>query len=1063
MLPFFLYSASYFYPQTIQSLTFMQKLCAAFCLLFFLSFSSFTQSLPAWEDPAVNQINRVPMRAEFFAYENAALAQANRKEDSHGFLSLNGLWKFNWVEKPADAPVDFWKKEYNDTQWKTFPVPGIWERNGFGFPIYTSAGYDFAHLLKPNPPAIPHNYNPVGSYRREVTIPADWKGKKIMINFGAARSNLYLWVNGQFVGYSEDSKLAAVFDLTRYVKPGKNLFAFQIYRWCDGSYIEDQDMWRVSGISRDVYLYTRQPLHIANLQLIPDLDATYTNGSLKMDITLHNPSAQKNTIVAELRDAQGKVVVTETMPNNGQTIARKIDVQNPLKWSAETPNLYSLLLTLKDAKGNILEVIPQTIGFRKSEIKNGQLLINGQPVLIKGVNRHEMDPFTAIYTSRERMLEDILIMKRSNINALRCSHYPNDPYWYELCNRYGLYVIDEANLESHGMGYKEHTLAKKPEWAQSHLERISRMMERDINIPCIVTWSMGNEAGDGDNFVKAYQWMKQRDNSRPVQYEQTSLKDHTDIYCPMYPSPERVEKYLASNPKKPLIMCEYAHAMGNSLGGFKDYWDLVRKYPLFQGGFIWDFVDQSFIDISADGTAQFKYGGDYGGPELPSSTNFLANGVVASDRTPHPHYYEMRKEYQNIWTKHIPGTPGKIEVYNENFFLDLSNYYLEWSLLVNGGKIESGVVMDLNVAPQQRTQLNLGYTLPNTTTQEVFLNVTYKVKKEYDGIPAGTEVAWDQLVIQERVPPFALEIPTYQGHSEVVKEGQITRVKGTNFEVSFDSQTGLMRSYTVNGAAFIKPGYTLTPTFWRAPTDNDYGAKLQEKLVAWKQATEKLTATSFTTAYGKGKTILTATYTLASVSATLSIQYEVNADGTLTIIEKLTTDKTKKAEEMPMLFRFGMEMTLPGEFKQLNYYGRGPWENYSDRKASAFMGIYNQTVAEQYHPYLRPQENGNKTDIRWAKLTNTKGIGLEITAEAPYEMAALPYTMNDMDGGKDKDESRMHAYQIAPKDLTVLTIDKAQTGMGCINSWGALPMEQYRLGYRDYSFTFRLTPVHLYP
>ena len=724
-----------------------------------LSLSANAQTFTEWHDAGVNAVNRAPMHTDYFAYESPELAARGERESSAYYMSLNGLWKFNWVRHADARPTGFWRADYNDRAWDTMPVPGVWEMNGYGDPQYVNIGYGWREQWKNNPPQVPTEENHVGSYRRTITVPASWKGKDIIAHFGSVTSNIYLWVNGKYVGYSEDSKLQAEFDLTRYLRPGQeNLIAFQVFRWCDGTYMEDQDFFRYSGVGRDCYLYAREKRRIEDIRVMPDLDAEYKNGTLTVDVKL------KGSAIAtlKLKDAQGKEVAAAT--TRGETVT--LNVSNPHKWTAETPYLYTLYAQIGELAP--AEVIPVKVGFRKIELKNAQVLVNGQPVLFKGANRHEMDPDGGYVVSRQRMLQDVQIMKDLNINAVRTCHYPDDPYWYALCDEYGLYMVAEANLESHGMGYDEATLAKREDFRKAHLERNQRNVQRNFNHPSIIFWSLGNEAGYGSNFEAAYDWVKAEDPSRPVQYERGGYNSKTDIYCPMYVSPEGCEAYCKDDSKtKPLIQCEYAHAMGNSMGGFKEYWDLVRKYPKYQGGFIWDFVDQGIHKVGTNGKLIYAYGGDFNKFDA-SDINFCNNGLISPDRVPNPHAYEVQYFYQNIWTTPVDLKKGQVKVYNENFFRDLSAYYMEWQVLKNGRVMRSGRVDDLNVAPRQTAVL----TLPIGSYcqhAEWLLNVSYKLKANDGLLTAGHTVARDQLVLNP-YKPAAIALANEANSNEQIVE-----------------------------------------------------------------------------------------------------------------------------------------------------------------------------------------------------------------------------------------------------------------------------------------------------
>jgi len=1007
-----------------------------------------------WKDPKINQVNRAPMHTNYFAYESEKAAKENVKELSANFLSLNGPWRFNWVHDADARPTDFYKTTYDDKGWTTINVPGIWEVNGFGVPLYLNIGYAWQNQFKNNPPDVPVENNHVGSYRREITIPAGWSGKQIFAHFGSVTSNIYLWVNGQYVGYSEDSKLEAEFNITSYLKPGKNLIAFQVFRWCDGSYLEDQDFFRLSGVGRDCYLYTRNTKYIKDIRVTPDLDAQYKDGTLAIEVML----SSSGSVQLDLLDKKGNQVATQTIKGNGK-ITGVIQVANPEKWSAEAPNLYTLIATLKDGDKTI-EVIPLKTGFRKVEIKNAQLLVNGQPILIKGVNRHEMDPKTGYYISPERMVQDIKIMKEHNINAVRTSHYPNNNLWYELCDEYGLYVVAEANVEAHGMGYGEQTLAKNPLYALAHLERNQRNVQRGYNHVSIITWSLGNESGFGPNFEACYTWIKNEDKSRPVQYEQARTNDFTDIYCPMYLPYAASERYAVRDDiTKPLIQCEYAHAMGNSEGGFKEYWDMIRKHPKMQGGFIWDFVDQSLHWKNKDGIAIYGYGGDFN-PYDASDQNFCDNGLIGPDRIPNPHAHEVSYFYQSIWATPANLTNGEINVFNENFFRNLSAYYAEWILLADGEIVQTGTVNELNVAPQQTGKIKLNYDLSDIPEgKEILLNVYFKLKKAEPLLPAGFAVASSQIEIQPykaSMPDIAYELTCKNCHAKPIAVKENDRhyliVEGHDLRIEFNKATGFLSRYDVNGNQFINEGGALTPNFWRAPTDNDLGANLQRRYSVWKNPVMQLTSLENKTENNIVEVI--AQYRMPELSALLSLTYLINPNGDIQVTQKLTAKKDTVVSNM---FRFGMQIQMPQVYDKIQYYGRGPIENYSDRNASTFIGRFNQTVAEQFYPYIRPQETGTKTDIRWWRLFAINGDGLEFSGAAPFSASALNYTIVSLDEGDKKHQT--HSPEVKKADFTNFCIDMKQMGLGCVQSWGALPLEPYMIPYGDYEFTFIMHPI----
>ncbi len=1026
----------------------MKKWLLGVCICFVMT--TFAQK-QEWQDPAVNQINRAETRASYFAYPCEKCAEKGVKEQAHNFMSLNGLWKFNWVQDQTDRPVNFYRTDFEDKHWVDFPVPGMWELNGYGDAIYKNVGYAWANQFAPVPPFIETKNNYVGSYRKVVELPAHWKGKQLYLHVGSATSNLYVWVNGQFVGYSEDSKMAAEFDVTKYLKPGKNLIAMQIYRWCDGSYLEDQDFWRLSGIGREVYLYARTPVHIDDLFVIPDLDAAYRDGSLQIKANLNRPAAMN--VELTLQDRQGNTVAkTGITPDGKGNIQTVLKVEAPAKWSAEDPNLYTLLLTLKDNKGNIQEVIPQKVGFRKIEQKDGQIWVNGKAVLFKGADRHEMDPLTGYVVSRERMIEDIRILKENNLNAVRTCHYPDDPYWYDLCDQYGIYLVCEGNIESHGMGYGDRTLAKEPAYAKAHLERDSRMVKSFKNHPSILFWSLGNEAGDGPNFEACYKWIKEYDPTRPVQYERAETAAHTDVFCPMYSSLETMEKWAKNDDKRPMIMCEYAHAMGNSQGGFKEYWDMIRKYPKLQGGFIWDYVDQAFRGYTEKGDMIYTYGGDYG-KYHGSDNNFNCNGLISPDRVPNPHMYEVRKVYQSVWTTPVDLEKGMVKVYNENFFTDLSDCYLEWQLLCEGAVVQQGVVYDLDVQPQETKVITLGYHPSDVPAgKEVLLNVAYKLKKAKQLLQAGYVVAEEQLTVKS-YDAFNAEIGEGKTKVDIYQDLAHIELKAGEVVVMFNKSTGWLESITMNGLEMLKDGYALRPNFWRAPTDNDMGAGLQLRFGAWKNPVMK--KKDFKVENKGNNAVVTVNYEIQDLAAELTMRYELNGTGELKISEKMKVDKTK--EKMPYLFRFGMQLVMPEHFDRIDYYGRGPVENYVDRKYSQKIGRYRQLVKDQYYPYIRPQESGTKSDVRWWKVTDIDGRGLLVRSDVPFYASALNYLQDDLDDGIQKEQR--HSGELKSRELTTVSLDGYQMGLGCRDSWGAWPLPDYLLPYDNYTFNVVITPV----
>ena len=1016
---------------------------------------------PWWLDPEVNEVNTMAPRAAFFAYETENLAKADQKARSERYLSLEGKWKFNFSKDHDKAPRDFYSLKYDDSQWTDFPVPGILELNGYGDAIYSNNGYPWRTQFRPEPPFVEERNNYTGSYRKMVTVPADWKGERIYLHVGSATSNLMVWVNGKFVGYSEDSKVSAEFDLTKYLTPGKeNLIAMQVMRWCDGSYLEDQDFWRFTGIAREVYLYARPQAHIADLFITPDLVNNYQDGTL--EVKLNAVGAKGETVMFSLKDKEGKEVAAQTakVGGNGE-VKVNFNVKNPLKWTAETPNLYTLYTTLMDGK-QVAEVVPQRVGFRKVEIKNAQVLVNGQPVLFKGANRHELDPVTGYVVSMDRMLEDIRVMKELNINAVRTCHYPNDPRWYELCDIYGIYMVAEANIESHGMGYGDKTLAKEPTYEKAHLERNESNIKIYKNHPSIIFWSVGNEAGYGPNFEKAYDLVKAYDPSRPCQYEQAGQNGKTDIFCPMYYDYGGCEWYAKGDNPRPLIQCEYAHAMGNSMGGFKEYWDMVRKYPKYQGGFIWDFVDQGLRVKNKQGKTIYAYGGDFG--RYPTSDhNFNCNGIINPDRKPNPHANEVRYYYQNIWATAKDLKAGEVEVYNENFFKSLDDVELQWTL-ESEGKVLANGRSALDIPAQQKRVVKLdGYSLPADVKGEVVLNLDFVLKKAEPMLDAGYAVAREQFVVNPYTFPtmesvLAVTSGKYDTR-KVEKEEKVAWVtlSAGNTSVTFNHWNGWIDYLDVDGKPMLEEGYAITPDFWRAPTDNDYGAGTQRKLHAWKNPEMKMKSFKVVENEGKAEKGVEVVYDMPSVEATLTMTYTLTPAGELVVNEAMTVNKD--AKHKPELMRYGMQLVMPKAYNMLTYYGKGPGENYIDRNNGDRLGVYDAKVADQYWGYVRPQESGNKTEVRYWQVKDENGKGLEFYSFAPMECSTLNYLASDLDDGWDKNAHQSHSGDLTPRDFSVVKLAARQRGLACVNSWGATPLEQYPMPYQDYSFTYVIRPL----
>lgn len=1032
----------------------MNKTLKLLCALALLPLGLVAQtSQPEWLDPEVNAIGRLPMHANFFAYEKVGL---NDKKASERYLSLEGLWKFNWVRHAEQRPTDFYRVGYNDSAWGTMPVPGIWEVNGYGDPLYVNPGYPWLGHFKTDPPMVPTEENHVGSYRREIEIPADWAGRQVIAHIGSATSNIALWVNGQRAGYGEDSKMANEFDITRYLKPGKNLFAMQIFRWSDGTYLEDQDFFRLSGIARECYLYARDRRHIDDVRVTPQLTENYTRGALDIAIEL-SKEAKGGNVVCTLLSPAGEEVTRQQLAVKGPSLHLTLDGGNVALWSAEIPTLYDLRVDLLTAKNEMIESIPLKVGFREVKIEDGLFKVNGKPVLIKGADRHELDPDGGYNVSVERMIQDIKILKENNFNAVRTCHYPDDPRWYDLCDKYGIYLCAEANIESHGMGYGDRTLAQNPSFRKAHLERNERHVRSLYNHPSVIFWSLGNEAGFGDNFKECYRWVKEFDNSRPVQYERAEFEPYTDIICPMYWTYDECEKYASGHPERPLIQCEYAHAMGNSMGGFGEYWDLVRKYPHYQGGFIWDFVDQSLRKTGKGGAMIYGYGGDWN-PYDASDLNFCDNGLISPDRVPNPHMHEVAYVQQPYWT--TLGEDGRtLEIYNENFFRPIENCYARWTVMCDGRVLRSGIVDVPAVAPQQKARVVLPVKAADVAPEgELVLTVEYRLKDAEPLLEPDHRVAYEQFVVRPQtrdvaVAPVQVDRHTVAGEVRIVtNDPRYLIIETPVARLDFARRDGLLSRYDIAGHKMLAEGSKLRPDFWRAPTDNDFGAGLQQKFRVWENP--GMTLKSLEAKEEEGIAVVTAQYDLKAVGAALTLEYRINNAGEMLVSQ---TMKAGGRKDVPDLMRFGLRMEMPAGYDRIDYYGRGPWENYTDRKRGALLGRYVQTVDEQFYPYIRPQENGTKSDVRRWNQTDISGRGLQLTAAAPFAVSALHYTQESLDEGLEKHQ--MHSQEVQPVDEVCLIMDARHYGLGCINSWGHLPRKEYRMPYGDYNFTLKITPL----
>ena len=1032
-----------------------------------------------WHDLQVNEINRLPLHTLHFAYDPDDFpgtgAEYLDKKQSMNYMSLDGTWKFNWVANADERPTDFYKTDLDDSKWKNIQMPGNWEMLGYGQPEYVNVGFAWRGHFNQQPPAVPTKDNHVGSYRREINIPANWDGKRVIAHFGSVTSNIYLYVNGQFAGYAEDSKVAAEFDITPFLKKGKNLIAFQSFRWCDGSWCEDQDFWRLSGPARENYLYARSKEHrLLDVRVETELKNNYKDGALNITAKL-----QGNTLAYfGLYDPDGKEVIVTGTDNVKNGVAKyQLRVKNVRKWSAETPNLYTLVVSPIQNGGmySPYEIIQVKVGFRKVEIKNKQLLVNGQPVLLKGANRHEMDPDEGYNVSEKRMIQDIMMMKRLNINAVRTCHYPDDPRWYDLCDKYGLYVVAEANQESHGFQYGDDAAAKKPEFAKQIMERNQHNVSMFYNHPSIITWSMGNETVMGDNFIQAYKWIKSQDKTRPVQYEQARRGEGTDIFCPMYYPVAASEKYAKDpNSPMPLIQCEYNHTMGNSGGNLSDYWNLIRKYPILQGGFDWDFVDQGLhrkvlkpmtiknpekMSNEELRKIEYCYGGDYNNYD-PSDNNFNCNGIIGPDRQLNPHAYEVAYQYQNIWAKMVNAEKGEVSVYNENFFRDLSNYALAWSLEEDGVETQNGTIADLDVPAQQTRTFTIPYDRSKITGKEVFLNIDFRLKNAEPLLTAGQVVAYAQLpVVTKQACEGDCSKLLAEGHGKkkmklAAKKDNVIAVTTPNLTFKLDRTTGLISEYAYNGKSMLGEGGTLKPNFWRAPTDNDMGANLQKKFKVWKNPQMNLKNIDVKKDKKANTVTIVTSFDMPEVQGQMDITYLVFANtGAVKVTEDFKATEGAKVSDM---FRFGMLLQMPYSMEKSTYYGRGPIENYSDRKDCMRIAIYNDDADNQYFPYIRPQESGTKSDIRWWKQTDATGLGLQVKSCAPFYASALHFDTEELDDGDEKEQR--HSFDLKKSKFTNLFLDAAHMGVGGENSWGAWPLEKYRVHYGNKTFNFVLIP-----
>jgi len=1013
--------------------------------------------VPDWENPQVFSVGQVKPHVTYIPFLDGESVCDGARAKSPFYLSLNGKWKFSWVEKPADRPLDFYRDNFDLSAWGEIDVPANWELNGYGYPIYVNSDYEWTP--NPDPPHVSHDYNPVGCYKRTFTLPAAWQGRRVFIQLGAVKSAFYIWINGQKIGYNEDSKTPAEWDITAYLRPGSNTVSLEVYRWSDGAFLECQDFWRISGIERDVFLYCTPAVYIRDFFIQAGLDGEHKNGLLTVAVEVKNTSRKKwahASLDMRLLDAANQEVSRASTPvavlgRAEGTVVLKKEIPGPFTWTAETPYLYTVVLVLKDRHGKTLEMVGAKTGFRTAEIKNGQLLVNGVPVLLKGVNRHEHDEYTGHVVSEASMVKDIELMKRFNINAVRTCHYPDDPRWYELCDQYGLYLVDEANIESHGMGYGDKSLAKDPAWQGAHLDRTQRMVERDKNHPSVIIWSLGNEAGDGVNFTATADWIRKRDPSRPVHYERAKLGANTDIYCPMYAPISRLEEYVKEKQTRPLILCEYAHSMGNSTGNLQDYWDVIEKHEQLQGGFIWDWVDQGFAKLDEKGRKFWTFGGDYGPKDVPSDLNFCCNGLVSPDRNPHPALWEVKKVYQYVKIRPVDLSAGQIEIVNGYDFRNLDFADVFWQLRLQDRTLAGGVIPKPGISAGEKSQYKLDIPrIEPVAGGEYFLDFQVKTRQADALIPQGHIVATEQLLLPLSKPGAILE-PARLPALEVIRAGKDVQVKGADFLIVFDKSSGVLSRYVYKGTELLQSGPG--PDFWRAPTDNDFGNKMEERCAAWKNAGKNRRLEVFkANTKNPRRLVISTRFILPDVSCRQEVCYTILGNGRVLIDSRLIPGHLAQAE----LPRFGLAFQIPAAFDQVSWYGRGPQENYCDRESGADVGLYRGAVADlAVSYYVSPQEYGYRTDTRWLLLQDKAGRGLLVSGLPLFGFSALPYTAEDL---TRPFRGATHPNELTKRDFVEVHIDLKQMGVGGDDSWGALPHPQYRLPFGPYTFSVCLEP-----
>jgi beta-galactosidase len=1055
---------------------FINKFFRYFAILLFiipLLLSAQMKAPNDWENPALTGINNELPAATFIPFADEPAALMNDWTVSPWYKVLNGTWKFQWSANPDSRPVNFYKDDFSVSGWNDIQVPSTIEIQGYGYPIYVNTRYEFSHLMKPDPPYVPHDYNPVGSYRTSFTISENWKRRQVFLHFGAVKSFMYVYLNGRKVGMSKDGKTPSEFRITDWLREGSNVLGVEVFRWSDGTYLECQDMWRLSGINRDVYLYSTPSDRIRDFMVTGDLTDNYTNGLLRLKVIIRHQSAGKEhkatgsgylSVKLFRTKEMNNPVLSETVPlqvtgNIEDTVNFEKRVPAPEKWSAETPNLYHLVISLVDPDKQILVTTGCSVGFRSSEIKNGQYLLNGVAIKLKGVNRHEFDPVSGHVIPKKMMLKDIRLMKEANMNVVRTCHYPNDPYWYDLCDEFGLYVIDEANIESHGMGYDpDKTLGNNPAWKAAHLNRTMRLVERDKNHPCVIIWSLGNEGGNGCNFVSTYDWVKKRDPSRPVQYERTEMGYNTDIFCPMYWTTWDLKWYGYTKQLRPLIMCEYAHAMGNSTGNLQDDWDVIEKYAQLQGGCIWDWVDQGLLKKNEKGKDIFAFGGDYGPKNAPSDGNFCCNGLVSPDRIPHPGYYEVKKVYQSVKFKFPDPEKMFLKVLNKYDFYDLSDTRIGWEVTEDGNTVASGDIPSFTLKPNEEKTFEIPFK-PKTTTsaKETFLNIRLKLTSAKGLLSKGHVLASEQFKLPSarRVEIFTAGLTSYTGYTgftSFTENDSTIVVSGKSFSLSFSRSTGILSSFQFENSELIRKG--LVPDFRRAPTDNDIGNGMYRRCKPWFTASEKRLLVSMTAKQvNPAEVRVEASYTFPDSTGTETIRYDIN--GRAEIVVNVNMIPGKKG--LPELPRFGMNMQVMPEFNSVEWLGRGPQDNYWDRKTGSFVGRYRSKVNEQEIPYVRPQEYGYKTDVRWLSLTSDNKKGLFITGDSLFCFSAIPYTYDDLKGFT---QGGKHPGDLEKEGFADINIDYKQMGVGGDDSWGARTHDEYTLPARPYNFTLRMIPFN---